>query len=1390
MKKGMMSLNLNRTLAALLALILLPAADRALARDNEGDGLDYRRYVIELIDPPLALYDGGELSVEDDNGPMRMAATAPEVTGESKLNLRSAASMAYLEFLAARQADFAAEVRLLLGRDPDVSYRYRNATNGLALILTPDEADVLAESPLVRSIAPDVVYRLDTYAGPEWIGAGVLWNGDAGFPAARGEGVVVGNIDTGINWNHPSFSDSGHNYVNPYGEGLGLCSDPEVLCNEKLVGVYDFVEDDPSTEDWVEENTKGEDNDGHGSHTAGISVGMPVSVTINGGVSVQLSGVAPHAHLVSYRVCYKGEPQTADSEGCSGSAIMAAIDQAVTDGVDVINYSIGGDPRDPWGGATAERAFLGARAAGIFVASSAGNTGPNEATVTSPALAPWITAVGNASHNAVLGNTVQDFSGGSLPAPETMVGASRTDGTSKLVIVHARDYGNALCGEGEPELQANCADNTGASNPWKGEKPFNGEIVVCDRGTYGRVEKGKNVLQAGAGGYILANTSAQGESIVADEHCLPASHIGAEDGDELRAWLAAGSGHGARITGQQMVESDGVADQLSFSSSRGPAIPPVEDTLKPNVIAPGTAIVAAGFQASSFLTLSGTSMASPHVAGAAALIKSVQPDWGASQLASTIEMTATTELARDENGDPATTEQVGAGRPQLGLAAQAGLYLDVTGAEFEAANPVRGGSPRALNLPGVVDASCKGACSFSRTVTDLMGGGSWTATPVDFPPGTQVTVSPTNFTLANRASRDLLVTVNAGSSGVVGDWVSGRIRLSAAGSPDLYLTVSVYSYGGDLPENWPVVTSEDSGWTTFGLNDLVALPNASFQAGGPVRPQTRTETRVEDPTNDDPYNDVQGVFTHWYNLPDGALWLFAETLQSTAEDLDLFVGRDVDGDGRAEEWEELCSSTTPQDLERCDLFDLPPGSYWIQVQNWTGTNPGGDEMTLRHFAVQPSTDSGLAASGPGIVGASAAFPVRLSWDNFSAAPGETWFGAVGIASSADRPNNIGVIPVTLQREGVAGPQTLPLMNGRTHGFALAGNGNHDRAFIDIPPGASGLTVAAAGANASQSDALTLELVRRDFDQAFSEPPFAAAAGDGPVLGSASGAGGNGPIVAVAGGVIPGRWYAVVRNGSGEPVSVSLRADVSIQGEAIEIHRGLWFPPARSGQGFDYNWGGTDRALIWYTYDEQGLPAWYIGGAASVDGNIWTSDLFRVTNDGSTQQLAPVGSVSVTMLAPGEALFSYTLFGRSGTERVVPLSPQTCPQAGGGPASYTGIWYRGVAGLGGASVLVNANTQAQIHYLFDELGLPRWLFAQDLQNPDPLASSVPILQFSGYCAVCAEAPVTNETVGVLGLGFDSDTAGFWTLDYLMDAPLNGDVERTDQVIKLTDTLGCP
>ena len=111
------------------------------------------------------------------------------------------------------------------------------------------------------------------------------------------------------------------------------------------------------------------------------------------------------------------------------------------------------------------------------------------------------------------------------------------------------------------------------------------------------------------------------------------------------------------------------------------------------------------------------------------------------------------------------------------------------------------------------------------------------------------------------------------------------------------------------------------------------------------------------------------------------------------------------------------------------------------------------------------------------------------------------------------------------------------------------------------------------------------------------------------------------------------------------------------------------------------------------------------------------------------------------------------------------------------------------GLGGASVVMNDATQAQIHYLFDSDGAPRWLVAQDLVNSGPDEPELPMLQFSGFCAVCGSAPVSFRTVGMLERTFTDQTNGSWTLDYLMEAPLSGSVQRTDSIIKLTDTLAC-
>ncbi|MEJ8568541.1 S8 family serine peptidase [Elongatibacter sediminis] len=1394
---------LFRILAGALTLAMT-ATVPVHAAGERVEGL--QRYVVEFQDAPLAAYDGGVLMLPDAAGSERLEATSPTVTGMGKLNVRSPRSQAYLRYLDDTHGAFRLEAAQLLGRTVDPVHVYRNALNGMVLDLTPAEAAELSGSPMVRSIAADTRHRLETDAGPEWMGAGSLWNGTAGFPASEGEGVVVGVIDSGINWDHPSFADpanDGHNHVNPFGDTLGLCEMEDVPCNNKLVGVYDFVEDDPGTSDVVEENTNGKDNSGHGSHVAGIAVGNRINVTLNGTVNTRLSGVAPHANLVAYRVCYIGDPPADDGGGCLGSAILSAIDQAIADGVDVINYSIGTDAFSPWSPGSIPIAFRNARNAGIFVVTSGGNSGPNPGTVGSPANAPWVVAAGNATHNRVFGSLVENLSGGVNP-PEDIVGASLSGGIGTRPIVHAKDFGFPLCGTGPAELGSSCGDNTGASNPWQGQTPFNGEIVVCDRGTYGRVEKGKNVMLAGAGGFILANTDAEGESIVADDHCLPASHIGAADGNTMRTWLDSGANHQGGISGFVLAEADRFGDQLSASSSRGPVLEPVQDTLKPNVIAPGTSILSASEVEQQFTVLSGTSMASPHVAGAAALLLSVNPSWSPAQIASSLELTASADLATDIDGEAANPHERGAGRPQLGDAANAGFFLDVSNQEFVNANPSLGGEPRDLNLPALVHSACAGTCSFQRTVTDQMGGGSWSYSAVHFPAGTGVTVTPANFTLSNGGSRTLDIEIDVESSGIVGEWVYGDVVFSAAGSPDLVMTVAVYASGGDLPDVWFIDDDRSTGWTDFQLSDLAAMPDATFLSGGLVAPTRTVQNLMQDPTasdpavekgrlprteNEDPFDGGSGVFTVWHNLPQGGLWLHAETLASTAADLDLFVGRDDNLDNDADENEVLCESTTSGDIENCDLYNLEPGNYWIVVQNWDGTQNGGDEATLLSAAVDASDGSRLVVSGPGIVGKNDEFTLRASWSDISALPGEQVLGAIGIGTRRDVPNNIGVIPVRFNRTGIATPQTLPLFAGETQRFALAGNAQHDRIFIDIPPGVTALDVSAQGRNSSQSDALSLELFRQDFGTALDNPPFDENPGGLAAAGSANGSGGNGPQVSLNGTVTPGRYFVRVSNGSGSPAAVSLLASVSSSTSTLTPHRGLWDFDRGIAQGAEWNAVGDFRFAVWYAYDKAGQPTWYIASGPEQVGNIWVADLLRVTNDGSEQQEKRVGRLAMTFLADNEVIMAYSVLGAAGFDPMHPNGPNTCPDIGG-LKSYTGHWYRGVSGLGGSTVLVYASAQAQVHYLFDAVGVPRWVLAADDGNQSATAEVIPMLQFEGFCATCAPTAVDFDTMGTVTRTFGTQTSGSWTLDIGLLPPLSQTVNRTDSIEKLSDTLACP
>ncbi|MFN2186168.1 MAG: S8 family serine peptidase, partial [Anaerolineae bacterium] len=745
-----------------------PAANRHADKTPLYSLSDPEVYLLRLADPPLASYRGEIRGLD---------ATSPVATGAAKLDADAPASQAYLGYLAEKQNDVLDAMQLRFGHKLEVLHTYRAAYNGLAVRLTGQEAVEAAALPGVVDVEREFVRYPDTDVGPAWIGAPGVWDGSAtGGTATKGEGVIIGVIDTGINFDHPSFADiggDGYDHTNPFGSGVyvGWCNpahedyDPAVhLCNDKLIGAWDYTLD----------GNKGEDDDGHGSHTASTAGGNFVDATISAPTTTverAISGVAPHANLITYDTCISGQ-------GCPGAGLVAAIDQAVLDGVDVINYSIGGGPNNPWADSDSQ-AFLAARDAGVFVATSAGNDGPEPGTVGSPANSPWLLSVGAVTHNRQFVNALTNMTGGDTAPPPDLWGVSITSGYGPAPIVHAKDYGDALCLNEFPAAT------------WE-----NGEIVVCDRGVNARVDKGWNVLQGGAGGYVLANTAVDSEAVVADAHYLPAVHIGWAAAQQLLPWLDSGSGHMATIVGTTIDLSPANGDIMASFSSRGPNLP-VPGVIKPDVAAPGVAIIAASKNGIEFESMGGTSMASPHAAGAAALLTALHPDWTPAQMQSALMTTAVPDnVLKEDSATAADPFDRGGGRIDVSRAAQAGLVLDETTNNFEDADPGLDGDPTTLNLASLANSACYPTCSWTRTVKSALDtAADWTVSVTGASPGLEVTVSPTSFRATGAGPIELQIDAdttgfNAANDGA-NDWGFASIVLESAGQETLHIPLAV-----------------------------------------------------------------------------------------------------------------------------------------------------------------------------------------------------------------------------------------------------------------------------------------------------------------------------------------------------------------------------------------------------------------------------------------------------------------------------------------------------------------------------------------------------------------------------------------------------------------------
>jgi subtilisin family serine protease len=758
---------LCRPLSGLLLLALLLSS--SLLADQPRLMPD--RWIVELEDAPTLKYQGPDAALSS-TGPVRsgpaLAATAPSVTGDSRFNASARHVVEYVSYLDGRRGDVLAEASERIGRKIEPLNVYRHVSNGFSVTLSAEEAARLAELPGVRAVHPVAIHQLQLLDGPELIGARALASGAAGLSAATGQGVVVGVIDSGINWSHEYFSDDpsvgGFSYTNPYNSHRGLCSNPDVKCNDKLVGVFDFTS----------EGTLGLDKNGHGTHVASIIAGVEWSTGIG--------GVAPRAHIISYKVCYDSLPDDPDEGGCTGDAISAALEQSVIDGVDVVNYSLGlTGGANPWPNALP---FMNLLDAGITFVAAAGNDGPEFGTMNYPADAPWVFAVGSSTHKRRTGRRIN------------------ISGVGAWFIVYGTDL-PTLPISGAPLIPGDSVSSSLLGCSPFPANAFADSVALLERGDCNFSVKVGHAASAGARAVVMIN-NVPGEPITMgglDDASIPAGMVSQADGLEiLDAIAAAGSLNVNMPTADQNVTSEAFQDQISTFSSRGPSAD-VPNLVKPNVVAPGQSILA-GYVPGRFTSrrLNGTSMATPHVSGAVAQLIQLHPSWTPLMLRSALETTAEADPVTYLDV-PANIMDRGAGRIRVDLAARAGLHLPVTRQQFLAANPSNGGDPANLNLPSTMLEECVEPCSLTRTV-QAMQAGSWTVGTVG---ALDIEVTPSSFTLQPGQQQVLEISISAGAT-EFGNLGEGRVVLTPSGNQlvEQSLTIAaVMVDGGDQVPSQP-----------------------------------------------------------------------------------------------------------------------------------------------------------------------------------------------------------------------------------------------------------------------------------------------------------------------------------------------------------------------------------------------------------------------------------------------------------------------------------------------------------------------------------------------------------------------------------------------------------
>lgn len=700
------------SIAAIVAIVAMMAWPRQTRADSSGSTS------ATSVNPNTdGAYAGADVDtssaiVQLKGDPLATSVNTRPARGK-KIDFNNSAVKNYRAQLAAQRNDFK---QWLQANAPKASVtgQFDIALNAVSVQLNGVSLDTLRTAPMVQGADYEGYYHptSDATADPDLslINAFAAWDNTTNPQA--GSGVKVAVIDTGIDLTHPCFSDAGY-------LAQARIGDP-TFTNNKVIAAKVFnnrISTFHYTPEAIQE---------HGTHVAGtIACDFDTAVSING-ISVPhgISGVAPHALLGNYNV-FPGGVTNARNED-----IFTAMEAAYQDGFDIENMSLGGGYH---GGSDIDsQAIDNLDQAGMVVAVAAGNSGPGHFTVESPGRAERALTAGAATvgHALMTPVTVGGNTYGAVAGDFATVSSNLTANLS------------VVTGTGTNGLSTACSALSAGS--------LTGTIALITRGVCSFSTKIRNTQAAGAIAVLVGNTvagdpSAMGQDGTPNQPTIPAYMVTRNNAGALKAF----NGQSTTIGAARVYTVTGNNDFMAGFSSQGPTL--VDFRAKPDVVAPGVNVLSSiphQFCATPpcFAFFQGTSMATPHLAGSAAVVEWAHPDWSAVQVRSAIVNTADQGVLKKSTSTALETDVLvtGAGRENLGKAVSATVTLDPVSINFNDIPSNSGENrPRSVTLTNV--------SSSAQTLTLSITGGD---------PGVTYTLSQPSVTLAAGESTTLTVTIS------------------------------------------------------------------------------------------------------------------------------------------------------------------------------------------------------------------------------------------------------------------------------------------------------------------------------------------------------------------------------------------------------------------------------------------------------------------------------------------------------------------------------------------------------------------------------------------------------------------------------------------------------